>query len=408
MKHINILKKIDSYKDEMINKLVNMLSIPAIGPSGGGDGEYDRAKYLYNMLKEIPFDKLEWIEAEDKRVKKGVRPNILAYYNGYSKERIWIVSHIDTVSPGDLSLWETDPFKPVIKDGKIIARGAEDDGQAVISSIYAVKALIESGEKPKYSIGLALVSDEEEGSKYGVKYLIENKYFDKDDMVIVPDAGDDKGSIIEVAEKTILWIKASIYGKQVHASTPDKGINTALVASDYTKEVYEYLYRRYNTRNDIFSPPVSTFEPTKREVNVENVNIIPGKDVQYFDCRILPEVNIEDVINDFRSIGEIIGNKYSAKIEVEVFEHDPAPPMTSVDSKIVKLVKESIKMLRGFEPRPIGIGGRTCAAYFRREGIDSVVWMTIDETAHQPNEYCKINNLINDSKVFALIPLLER
>jgi len=407
MKHDIILKKIDSYKDEMISKLIDMLSIPAIGPSGGGNGEYDRAKYLYNILKDIPFDKLEWIEAEDKRVKNGVRPNILAYYNGYSQGRIWIVSHMDTVSPGDLSLWETDPFKPVIKDGKVIARGAEDDGQAIISSIYAVKAIIESGEKPRYSIGLALVSDEEEGSKYGVKYLIENQYFNKNDMVIVPDAGDDRGSIIEVAEKSILWIKSSIYGKQVHASTPDKGVNTSVVASDYIKEIHDYLYKKYNIRNEIFNPPISTFEPTKREANVENINIIPGKDIQYFDCRILPEVNIEEVINDFKLMGKIIGDKYGAKIDVEVFEYDPAPPMTSIESKIVKLIKESVKILRGFEPKPIGIGGRTCAAYFRREGIDSVVWMTIDETAHQPNEYCKIDNLIDDSKVLALIPLLE-
>jgi succinyl-diaminopimelate desuccinylase len=57
-------------------------------------------------------------------------------------------------------------------------------------------------------------------------------------------------------------------------------------------------------------------------------------------------------------------------------------------------------------PRFVGIGGQTVGNLFRREGIPTAVWSTIDDVPHEPNEYSKIANLINDTKVFATIPLL--
>jgi len=52
------------------------------------------------------------------------------------------------------------------------------------------------------------------------------------------------------------------------------------------------------------------------------------------------------------------------------------------------------------DAKPIGVGGGTVGAYFRRKGIQTAVWSTLDDLAHQPNEYCKIENIVNDAKVF--------
>lgn len=54
----------------------------------------------------------------------------------------------------------------------------------------------------------------------------------------------------------------------------------------------------------------------------------------------------------------------------------------------------------------MGIGGGTYAYFLRKRGIPAAVWMTSDETAHEPNEYCRIRNLVEDCKVMATIPLL--
>jgi succinyl-diaminopimelate desuccinylase len=67
------------------------------------------------------------------------------------------------------------------------------------------------------------------------------------------------------------------------------------------------------------------------------------------------------------------------------------------------MLREAIKETRGRDVKVGGIGGGTCAAYFRKAGIPAVVWSTIDEMAHQPNEYAKIDNMVNDAKVFAYL-----
>jgi succinyl-diaminopimelate desuccinylase len=67
------------------------------------------------------------------------------------------------------------------------------------------------------------------------------------------------------------------------------------------------------------------------------------------------------------------------------------------------MLTEAIKKLRGVEPKVGGIGGGTCAAFFRKIDVPAVVWSTIDETAHQPNEYTKIENIVNDTKVYAFL-----
>ena len=64
------------------------------------------------------------------------------------------------------------------------------------------------------------------------------------------------------------------------------------------------------------------------------------------------------------------------------------------------MLKDAIESTRGVKPTVGGIGGGTCAAFFRRINIPAVVWSTIDEIAHQPNEYAKIENIIKDAKVF--------
>jgi len=82
---------------------------------------------------------------------------------------------------------------------------------------------------------------------------------------------------------------------------------------------------------------------------------------------------------------------------------DPTPD----DAPVVKALQKAIKELRDKEAQPMGIGGGTVASYFRRRGYQAAVWGTMDESAHQPNEYCKISNMVEDAKVFAHVFLQD-
>jgi len=78
---------------------------------------------------------------------------------------------------------------------------------------------------------------------------------------------------------------------------------------------------------------------------------------------------------------------------------------TPVDAPVVKALSAAIQTVYGVKARPIGIGGGTVGAYLRNDGFDAVVWSRMDETAHQPNEYCKLENLTGDACVMAALML---
>ena len=412
----NVSQEIEKLRDEMVNALVELIRIPAISPDYGYEGEYDKAQKLLEIIKDWPFDKVEVYNAPDERAKNGVRPNILAYYYGEKGEesrRLWILAHLDVVPPGDLSKWMvTEPFKPVVKDGKIYGRGSEDNGQSLVAGLYAVKAMMNLGIRPKRTIILAFVSDEETGSKYGIEWLMREhpELFRKDDLVLVPDGGNEDGTFIEVAEKSILWMRIKVRGKQVHASMPEKGLNAHRIALDYAYHLDRLLHEKYNAEDELFDPPVSTFEPTMVRNPADSPNIAPGEHELVFDCRILPEYGLDEVLEDARKLAEEVKERYRKEslpeITLEIIQRLDAPEPTDPNSEIVRLLKKALKDLRGKEAKVGGIGGGTFAAYFRKLGIPAVVWATLDELAHQPNEYAKIDNLVEDAKVMAALALL--
>ncbi len=388
---------INSYEKEMIDFMSKMIEIPAIAPQAGGEGESKRADFIQHFLKEMGQE-VKRFDYTDKY--KATRSNLVTTF-GEGAKTIWILSHLDTVSPGDLSLWKYDPFKAYIKDGKLYGRGTSDNGQGVVTSIFALKALKETKTKPKYRLGLALVADEETGSEYGVKKLIKEGIFKKGDMMVVPDWGTEKGNEIEIAEKGILWLKFRILGKQVHASTPQLGINAYRVSIMLLSELDKRLHSKYSSKDALFNPPYSTFEMTKHELNVDSTNIIPGAETFYMDCRILPKYSIEKILEDVKKIAGKIEKETRAKIEIKpISREDPAKPVPA-DSEIVKLLSRSIEHVRKTKVSLVGIGGGTVAKYFRDRNLDAAVWATLPDNAHQPNEYLVIDDMIKDTQVFA-------
>jgi len=403
-----IAEHLDLYRDEMIDLQIKLASIPAVSPSSGGEGEARKAEFLLGYLKASGITDIEVIKAPDIEAPAGYRPNILAWYRGRSSARtIWIMTHMDVVPPGELSLWRGDPYKPWVESGKIYGRGVEDNQQDLVASIFAVKAFHALGLKPAFDIGLAIVADEETGSAKGIPHVLKNSNaFRKGDLIIVPDAGSADGTEIEVAEKSILWLKLKILGKQTHGSTPARGIN-AFKAASYLAVKLDKLYSAFPKKNPLFEPPISTFEPTKKEANVPNINTIPGEDVFYMDCRILPSYRLEDVEAKIRAAIRAVEKKFGVTVTTEDMQRAKAAPPTPPEANVVRALKRAIRAVYHEEGRPVGIGGGTVAAIFRREGYEAACWSKIDDTAHQPNEYCVIDNMIGDAKVFAHIMMQE-
>jgi succinyl-diaminopimelate desuccinylase len=402
-----IMHKISELEPEAVNLMKAIIPIKALGPLNDGEGEMAKADYIINYLKSIGFNDISEYPAEDKDVPGEKRPNIAAILEGENRDRtVWILAHLDVVPEGDRTKWDTEPFEAVVKDGKIFGRGTEDNNQGLVSGIIAAKAFIDLGIKPKYNLGMMIVSDEETGSVFGLQHMVTNhkELFKQDDLIVVPDAGEPDSEMIEVAEKSILWLKFKTIGKQVHASTPEKGINAFNAASHLVVELNK-LHDIFDANDEVFDPPISTFESTKKEANVPNVNTIPGEDIFYLDCRILPNYSIKQVMDEAEKICREVEQKFSVKIETSIAQKDEAAPPTAIDAPVVKALEKAIKHVYNVDAKPMGIGGGTVAAIFRRAGYQAAVWSTIDDLAHQPNEYCVIASMMKDAKVFAHVCL---
>ena len=402
-----VAQKIDSFRKDMIEFQKSITAIRALSPTSGGEGEWDKVAWIKAFLQKRGLNRIEQIDAPDARAKMGKRPSLIVRIPGKSHQRtVWIMAHTDVVPEGDLKLWETDPFEVVEKDGKLFGRGTEDNQQSLTSGVFTALAFHELNIQPEYDLALLLVADEETGSEFGLSYILKHHadMFGKDDIILVPDAGEPDSSMIEVAEKGIVWIKFVTKGKQCHASLPGQGINAFRAASNLVVRLAK-LYEIFDARNEVFEPPTSTFEPTQKEANVPNVNTIPGEDVFYLDCRLLPEYRVEQLFSEIRKICDGVEKEFSVSIVYETTQKEDAAPATPVEAPVVQKLKQGIKAVYNIEAKPMGIGGGTVAAVFRRAGLPAAVWSTIADVCHQPNEYCVIDNMVNDSKVFAHVCL---
>ncbi|MDR2445803.1 MAG: M20 family metallo-hydrolase [Treponema sp.] len=383
---------------------------PAIAPDSGGEGEVDKCEFLEAWLAAQGITRLERFDAPDSRAKKGVRPNLIATIPGRrDSPRLWIMSHLDVVPPGEAKLWQSDPWTVIQKDDeplgpRFVGRGVEDNQQGLTSSVIAAIALVKNGVAPEHTVKLLFAADEEVGSAYGIHWLLKNKgdLFRKDDMALIPDGGDPKGESIEIAEKNLLWLKFTTNGLQAHGSRPDQGNNAHLAGAYLAIALYEGLSRAFSARNPLFEPDHSTFQPTKKEANVPNVNTIPGEDVFCMDMRILPQWSIADVLAEVDKITREIENRFNVTIRRETLQSSESLP-TPADSMLVKKLSKAVRDVYHVETRRIGIGGGTVAAPLRNMGIDAAVWSRLDDVAHQPNEYALVKNILGDAKVMAAL-----
>ena len=400
---------LDSQQDTVIHWQREMTSRPALGPENNGTGEEEKAAWLAFELARIGITDIRWHPCPDNRVPSGFRPNISARVPGKNTRTLWIISHLDVVPPGELQLWQSPPYELRVEGDHIYGRGVEDNQQAIVTGMLAAEALISKRQAPDLSLGLLFVADEETGMHFGLPHVLESApdLIGRDDLILVPDIGNHSGSMVEIAEKSCLWLRLTVIGKQCHASTPEKGINSLVAASACVLEL-ERLYRVFRKKDPMFSPAWSTFVPSKKEANVENINTLPGHDVFYLDCRVLPAYSLDDVEKEVCAIAAEVGSRYKAGIKVEIVHRLQAPKATPADSPTVRRLVTALKNLRGIDAKLCGVGAQTVAACLRHKKLHVAAWGTLMPNAHSPNERSRISATIADAKVVLTMLFDER
>lgn len=294
--------------------------------------------------------------------------------------------HVDVVPPGDG--WETNPFTPVIKEGKIYARGTQDMKSGVAAFVQAAKEA--DGFEGRVSI--LLTSDEEGEAKYGTRIMLEHlKTIDMlpDACIVAEPTCEEKfGDAIKIGRRGSINGVIEKHGTQGHAAYPEKSTNPIHKVA----QVLPAMAGVNLDEGDAFFA-ASKFVITDIRAGMEVTNVTPGKLKMMFNVRNSTKTTVEDV--------EDFVHKYFSGLNYDLTISQSAVPfLTDVDKPIVHAVDDAIQRVCGIMPKHSTAGGTSDARFIAAYGIDVIEFGVINDTIHAPNERTSIAEVEGLYRVF--------
>ena len=295
--------------------------------------------------------------------------------------------HVDVVPAG--GNWDTNPFVPVIKEGNIYGRGAQDMKSGVAAFVQACK----ESEGFAGTLSVLLTSDEEGDAKYGtvvmLEYLKEQGMLPDYCIVAEPTCETIFGDAIKIGRRGSINGYLTIQGRQGHAAYPQKAMNPVhQIAPILDKVAGVYL----DEGDDDFAP--SQMVVTDIRAGMEVTNVTPGTLSMMFNVRNSTKTTQSDVKMHIDKCFE--GLDYSLKLTQGSY-----PFVTTRDSKVVKKLSESIKNVTGLDTKLSTAGGTSDARFMGAFGIDVVEFGVMNDTIHAPNERTSIKEVETLFEVFS-------
>jgi len=333
-----------------------------------------------------------------------MRGNIIANQGGSKGPVLMVGCHLDTVPPGDIDKWNTDPFVVEENDGMLYGRGVLDNLGPMAASMATAWMLQESGVELKGAFQLAGIASEEfrePGEEDpGIEYLLNNGLI-KPDMAIIPDIGEEMKNI-DIAEKGRMVLRLETAGRQAHGSTPERGINAALMMARVLTALEELDLP--HEVHPVLGKPSKNLGILR---GGEAANIVPASCVAELDVRFVPGQTAEEIRELVEKVArEAIADYCTSEgIGVTVsIDSASEPHAISGEHDLVKAIQGSAEEVLGFVPQPFGIGGGTFAKAFNLGGIPAVGFGPgEDEQFHVVNERIPLAELVQFSLVCALI-----
>jgi len=369
-------------RDEIVEIVCELVRHNTVNPPGN---EY--------LCKEIVTRCMQKLGMEITTYEKEPGRTNIVGRTGHGAKSIGFVSHMDVVPPGELEQWDTPPFEPTIKDGRIYGRGTLDDKGSFACAYSACKAFL--AEHPNFDgeIYLIAAADEEVGSELGIIYLVEECGV-KFDVAIIPDGGRMDLSIY--GEKGILWVELESRGVQAHGSTPELGRNAIIPLAEALAEIKSLdLGANFDHAFDGWTMNVGTIQ------GGSSTNTVPAVARATIDFRLPGGIAKADVLTRIEEKLDAARRRSpDSELSVKVL-HETEPHLSDKNSIIVRSFDTAAKRL-GLPMKYETFGGNTVAKNLFFAGITSVVhYPGDDKLAHVPNEFVIIDELVLGSALYA-------
>ncbi len=401
-----ILNYLKEQENEIINMLCNFVKIPTINPPGENYGEM--SDLLQIELSKLDLDVRRISVPSEYLEQKGIDPkypkiNIVANMDYGNDLTLHINGHYDVV-PANGEKWETDPFNPVVKDGRIYGRGTCDMKGSIVSVLFALKALRELNLTPKVNLQLSFTCDEETGGEFGMGYFVQTENLNADIAIGEGPHGD----YISLGNKGIIWAEIEIFGDSAHAALSyTKGKN----AFERMLEIGQEFMK---LKNNVTSKSTKYKTVEKEQVHPtfvlggqsnsgDKINTVPGKASFTIDRRLIPEETLDQAKQEIIDLARKLENENKDfKINVN-FIYEDKPIYIDEDSPFVKNFIKSMKKITNNKADCVLLAGATDLRYLMKRGIPCIGHSPKGGNYHADNEYVEIPSLIETAAVYATL-----
>ena len=364
-----------------------LIKFPSITPVDAGV-----MKFLEKKLKKLGF-KTKIIEFKEKNFKPV--KNLYAKI-GNKEPNFCYAGHLDVVPPGNLNDWVVNPFKPTIKQGHLIGRGANDMKSSIAAFISAVSIFLNKNHKFNGSISLLITGDEEgdaiNGTKKVVDYLKKKKEKISFCLVGEPTNPNKLGEMIKIGRRGSLTGKLIIDGIQGHVAYPQRANNPSTTIVEILDEL----------KNIKFDSGTKDFQPTNLEVTRININnsadnVIPGSAEATFNIRFNNKHSSSSIKKRISKILKKISKKNKSKFKIEYRVSGEA--FLTKPNNITFMIQNIIKKITKIKPKLSTTGG-TSDARFIRKISPCLEFGLVGKNMHKVNESVSLKDLKNLSKIY--------
>jgi len=367
-----------------------LIKFPTVTPIDAGI-----MKFLEKKLKTLGFKTkvLEFREKDSKPVK-----NLYARL-GNKGPNFCYAGHLDVVPAGDLKDWTVNPFKPSVKKGYLIGRGANDMKSSIAAFVSAVSNFIANKRDFNGSISLLITGDEEgiaiNGTKKVVEYLKRKK--EKIDFCLVgePTNPNKLGEMIKIGRRGSMTGRLSIIGIQGHVAYPNRANNPSTALVQILKELKEIK----------FDNGTKDFQPTNLEItkiNIDNSadNVIPGLANAKFNIRFNNKHSSSSIKKKINKIIKKISNKNKSKYKINYSVSGEA--FLTKPNNTTYMIQNIIKKITKIKPKLSTTGG-TSDARFIRKIAPCLEFGLVGKTMHKVDEAVSLSDLKKLTLIYSII-----
>jgi len=367
-----------------------LMKFPSITPRDAGV-----MKFLDKKLKKIGF-KTKILNFKEK--------NFQPVKNLYAKlgnkgPNFCFAGHLDVVPPGNIKDWTVNPFRPSIKKGHLIGRGANDMKGSVAAFVSAVSIFLNNNKSFNGSISLLITGDEEGDAVNGTKKVVDylKKRNEKINFCLVgePTNPNKLGEMIKIGRRGSLSGKIEIIGTQGHVAYPHRANNPSTIIIKILNEL----------KNIKFDKGTKNFQPTNLEITKINIdnnadNVIPKTANATFNIRFNNKHSSGSIKKRINKILSKINKKNKSKFKVDYRVSGEA--FLTKQNSTTNMIQNVIKKITKVRPKLSTTGG-TSDARFLKNISPCLEFGLVGKTMHKIDEAVSLKDLKKLTKIYANI-----